>query len=100
MTKIENKVTTMKLSEDKMVTYANLVSTSISNFNMQNLVTVGQMRNLVKIGDIVDKAIAEESETFELDKDCLASIKQIVTDSKWPVIHRDIVEFVDYIESL
>lgn len=100
MVKIENKVTAIRLSEDKMVTYANLVNTSISNFNLQNLVTVGQMRSLVKAGEAADKAISEDLESFELDEEAFKVVKDIVTDSKWPLIHKDIVEFVDYIIAL
>lgn len=94
---IENKATTMLLTEDTPLTYAHLLAT-IVNKPVKEGVTIKDMKRdldlLDKLEDAVDKEVIEvtDEELKHLAKETEAFV--------WGTRHRDLVAFVEYIDSL
>lgn len=48
--------------------------------------------------DVLEENI--EVESFDLPSESIESIKKIVNKSVWPIRHKDLITFYDYINSL
>jgi hypothetical protein len=97
MKTIVNKQTEIKAPEDKMMSYFDLIKLII-NAPSQEGYNVEQMRQRLEILRVIDDAEGVTSVSFEL-KD-FNTLKDSVNKFKWAQIHKDIVAFTDYINSL
>ena len=94
MKTIENKTTLLKEWES-FLDYWKLMSVCI-NSPQKDWYTVEQMKKLLRITDILDKKDSKEF-SFE-DEDYKTLVSKIDNMKRW-AIHKDIVEFTDYIKS-
>jgi hypothetical protein len=95
MKTIQNKTTTILKSEDVMATYADLF-VILLNKPLQKMVTISDMRRDLKLLDLLEAA----GETIEVSDEDFKHLVELVKTSEWALKHLDILEFVDYIESL
>lgn len=94
---LENKTTTLKLSEDSNVKYSDLLNTVIDKPVREGL-SINDLRRDIKLLNVIKDAKDEKEMKFE-DED-FKHVVQAVNDSKWVVRHQDILDFVDYINSI
>ena len=98
MKTVENKQTEIKSGEgEKTMSYFDLIKLII-NVPSQEGYNVEQMRQRLTIWGVVDANIDASSVSFEV-KD-FNILKDSINKFKWAQIHKDIVEFIDYINSL
>lgn len=96
---IENKETSIKLSEDKNVQYADLIA-AVINKPVKESMSLNDMRRDLKILDLAEKAAKGEVEGITLDDAELSYLKEQVKSSQWAVRHLDILDFADYIDTI
>ncbi len=92
---IENKTTSIKLTEDTFVKYADLLSTIINKPVKEAIDLKSMRRDLEYL-----KKFEDAKETIELTDSEYDYIAAEVAKSQWAIKHLDILDFADYIESL
>ncbi len=63
----------------------------------QNGYDVSEMRKRIRVTDVIEKAGNGTLEFEDADFECL---RQCVKNMRWFVVHKEIIEFVDYISEL
>lgn len=98
MTKtIENKETSILLTDDVNLTYAHLLAT-IVNKPMKEGITIKEMKRDLELLDKLEAAKAGES--FEVTDEELKHLIKITLEFQWGMRHKDLVTFIEYVESL
>lgn len=97
MKTIENKETEIWLTPEVKLNYAHLLGYIVDK-PVKEGITINEMRRDMKILDVLEKAKNEKS--FELDKEHLDHIKSNLESYTWTMRHKDIITFIDYIESI
>ena len=92
MKTVENKKLTISGNIEK---YSDLILACLKN-PPQGGYDVTEMRKRIKAMDIIEKG-GETLEFEDADFDC---IKRCVNSMRWGSVHREIIEFVDYISGL
>lgn len=95
MKTVENKTTKIKVSEDKYLTYADLLSIVIDK-PIREGITLDEMRRDLRILDV----IKQETETLSFEDKDFEIVKEAVKSSKWAIRHEDLLEFASYISEL
>ena len=95
MITLENKATSIAKNEKEFATYADLI-VAILNKPLSKTIDIKSMRRDLKLLDIFDTA----GETVELTKPDFDYVASLIDESEWAIKHKDIVTFVDYIDSL
>ena len=93
MKKFENKTTEITNGEAKM-TYAELALLCIKNINVQKGVTLEEMRQGIKVMDILES----KPEVIELEDTDHSFLLQKIDAMQWAMYHKDIVAFCDAIK--
>jgi len=100
MVTVENRDTSIVVGGDgeeaKAVTYMDLIKVCIS-VQPEGGWDKDSMRKVIKIEDHIDKH--EGSEAVEFEDSYMSLIKTKVNAMKWAQKHKDLVTFVDYIDS-
>ena len=94
---IENKTTAIRLNEDKNANYADLL-VHLVNVPIKEGLTVSEMKRNLRVLDILE--VGKDAETLEFTKEDFKFLQKLVTNSRWGVSHKDIIEFVEYVEGL
>ncbi len=92
---ILNKKTQLLLSEDKCITYADLIGMQL-NKPLQAGITLKEMKRDLE----VLKKLDEAEEVITLTDEEFKYVANVVEHSQWAVRHLDIIEFADYIANL
>jgi hypothetical protein len=95
MKQLENKLTSIPLNETSNARYSDLLMLVI-NRPLKSGVTTQDMRRDFKI---LDKLEASK-DVIEFTDEELAYIKASLPNVQYPLKHRDVVDFEDYIESI
>lgn len=90
---IENKETTLGNDIEK-VTYVHLIKSCVNSVDPQKGVVISDMRHAIRILDAI------ESKKIEVEENDFAFLKTKVNEMKWAIIHKDVLEFNDYINNL
>jgi len=97
MTKIENKETSLFLTEDVKVKYSDLLA-AIINTPVKQGISLKEMReDLALLDKVENMKLASVGEFSDED---IAKIKTLTENHLWGVRHADFITFADYIESL
>lgn len=99
MYKLVNKVTTLPTTKDnpvKVVTYKDLIKAVLNTVTKE--LVVDEMRIRIKILDKVSDL--EDNAEFELTTEEMTTLRNILTNFPWALVHADIVAFCDYINDL
>jgi len=97
MKTIENKETSLLLTEDTKVKYSDLIMTVLSG-PVKEGITIPEMRRDLKLYGIAENAKVGDS--MEFTEDEIKHIISLVNAQKWAVKHIDILEFADYVENV
>ena len=92
---LENRFTSIPITEGKNAKYSDLIALSI-NRPLERGVTTKEMRRDFKILDKVE--VAEH--LIELEDDEFNYVKSLIPAITYPLKHRDLVLFEDYINSI
>lgn len=92
MKTVENKNLKIPGDVDK---YSGLIMVCMRN-PPQGGYDVEEMRKRIKVMDVLDKG----EETLEFEDADFECVKQCVKSMRWASIHKEILEFVDYISGL
>ena len=95
--KFENRNTELRLVENEDANYAKLLLFFYRQASPEGL-SLGQMKKDMELMDVLEENI--EVESFDLPSESIESIKKIVNKSVWPIRHKDLITFYDYINSL
>ena len=95
--KFVNKTTELKLVENEYANYAKLLLFLYKQISSEGL-TLAQIKTDIKTMDALEANI--EAPEIELPDESKDSIKKMVAKSIWPIRHKDLVEFYDYVDSL
>ena len=111
MKEIANTITTIKLTENNNVSYADLLMSCV-NRPVREGVDLKTMRRDLRIMGIIEDAILETKEQEKLpeskrevvlmnfeDED-FKVIAKLVEESQWVILHKDILTFADLIINL
>ena len=93
MKKFENKKTEI-INGESIMSYAQLANLCIKNVNPQKGLTLEEMRQGIKIMDILEK----EPENIELEDSDHVFLLQKVNTMPWATYHKDIVAFADAVK--
>ena len=100
MKTIENKVTEIisgTPDQPKMMTYVDLCKLIINQPSQEGF-TVEQIRQRLTIFGVL--TVTENPEKVEIEVKDFTALKEVINKFKWAQVHKDIVAFVDYINSL
>lgn len=89
-----NKLTSIYKSEKEFLSYFDLISENLGKAPTSGL-TIIEMK---KVLDLLDKLKANEE--VEIGEQEYQYLLNVITSTKWTVIHKDLVEFYDYLNSL
>ena len=92
MKKLENKTTSIKISEDKFLKYSDLLGTVINKPVREGL-SVKELKRDIAILNIAEDA----TDIMEFSDEQYSYIKEEVENSKWTLRHQDIIDFVEYV---
>jgi hypothetical protein len=81
--------------EIKELSYLNIMRACINEPARDGL-SVDEMRKRIRVLDKLTDGIVE----LELEDDDFNTLKDIVNKKRWPMPHKNIIEFVDYINSI
>ena len=93
MKKFENKKTEI-LDGETMMSYAQLANLCVKNINPQKGLTLEEMRQGIKIMDI----LLSEPEIIDLEDSDYEFLLQKVNTMPWAMYHKDIVAFADEVK--
>jgi len=93
MKKFENKKTEITNGESTM-SYAQLAGVCIKNINPQKGLTLEEMRQGIKVMDILEK----EPESIELEDADYNFLLQKVNTMPWAMYHKDVIAFADAVK--
>lgn len=102
MKTIQNKKTSLfhKLDESTREpvasSYSDLLQLTINHPSSQGGFSLSDIRARLKILDVLIAA----TDTITLNDSDFALIKQVFESHKWPAVHKDIIEFSDYLNTL
>jgi hypothetical protein len=101
MKTITNKTTEIVFSEQDLtkMTYFDLIKL-IVNQPTPGGFDVEQMRQRLNLWGIFDTALLNKADTVELALKDFPAVKELVSNFRWKVAHKDAIDFVDYINSL
>lgn len=100
MAKVDNKFTPFfKNADGSPIGYISVIRNILGHDNGKTM-NIDQIRERFKLIERFEKAIEKKEESISLSKDELALVKRLVLSNQWPIVHKDIIEFVDYVESL
>ena len=94
MKKIKNKKTTIQ-GENGVLNYAELAKLCV-NQPKQGGYTVTDMQQRLRILDKLDK----KGDVIEIEDADFEVLKPLVKNMKWAIIHKDLVDFVNYLTNL
>lgn len=96
MKRIELKETTIKKDEKENITYKDLLNMCV-NKPPQGF-TVEEMRKRLRLVDVLSKAEL----VVDMEDADYTHMKKLVSDmdGSWAIAHKDIIDFVDYINSI
>jgi hypothetical protein len=97
MKTVTNKQTEIRGQEDKMMSYIDLIKLIINSPSQEGY-NVEQMRQRLEILKVLEDGTGVTSISFELKE--FNVLKESVNKFKWAQIHKDIVAFIDYLNSL
>jgi hypothetical protein len=99
MSKLTNKITTIKKSSDseEKLDYSFFIIQCI-NVPPKEGYTVEDMKKRIKISEIAENTKLEEE--FDFKAEDLIILKKCVNEMRWAVAHKDIVAFSDDVEKL
>ncbi len=92
--KVENKITDLAKSPTEKLRYSDL-AIQILNIIRKPMTTI-EMRDAIKELELLEQA----GEEFELSDSQFELIKSSIPNVKFPFIHKDYLDFEDYINSL
>ncbi len=92
MKKVENRK--LKIPGD-VEKYSDLIKVCINRPSKDGC-DISEMRKRIKVIDVIEKG-GKSLEFEDADFECL---KQCVKNMRWFVVHKEIIEFVDYISEL
>ena len=95
--KFKNVETKLQLVENEYANYAKLLLFLYRQVSSEGL-TLAQIKTDMKTMDILEENI--NTTEFDLPDESKESIKKIVNKSVWPIRHKDLVAFSEYIDSL
>ena len=87
---IENKLTSIPLTEEKNASYSDLIALLV-NKPLEGGVSLQDMRRDFKILDKLDA----NTQTLEFTDDEISYIKGLVSSAKFPIRHKDLILFED-----
>ena len=96
MKQIENKITEISQNENAL-RYADLLKI-IVNFPEEKGFSAADLRMRIKIVDILETE--KEADVLNLEDAQFEYVKSLVKVFRWAMLHKDIVSFIDYIESV
>lgn len=97
MAKIKNKQMNLLKEDGSKIDYAFLISILV-NVPTKEGVTVKEMKRDISILTKFEKV--EVDAEVEVNEEELARIASIAEKHKWPQVHVDLIEFVDYLTEL
>lgn len=92
---IQNTVTSIKLDAEKFIRYSDLLF-GLLNKPVESGYTTSDMRRDFKIMDKLEIA----TDSIDLEDSEFSYIKSLIPGAKYPIRHRDLVVFEEYILSL
>lgn len=95
--KLKNVKTELKLVKDEYANYAQLLLFLYNQVSSEGL-SLAQIKTDLKVMTSLEDNLNEDE--IEMPDECKESIKKIVAKSIWPIRHKDLVAFSDYIENL
>lgn len=99
--KLENKQTTIRITNDEDVKYLNylsILSGVIGKQAVDTAWTLDELKVRLSVIDLINSNI--DSEFIEVTDEQKELIKNEVSNARWVIAHADIVEFVEYLMSL
>lgn len=92
MKTIENKNSNIP---GDLKTYSDLIMFCVKN-PPQGGFDIADMRKRMKVMDVIEKG----GESLEFEDAEFECVKQCVKNMRWPFLHKEVMEFVDYISAL
>jgi len=97
MSTLKNKETSIKKSEDEMLSYAFLIEQCIS-VTPEKGFSVSEMKKRLSIHEVITNT--KVNSEFKFKAENTMTIKDCVKTMQWGVMHKDIVEFAEAIAEL
>lgn len=95
MKTILNKETRIPKTENETMRYSDLLSFCVQSPS-QNGYSVQDMRQRIKLLDLIEDA----SNEIQIEDTDFIKLKELANAMIWGWVHKDIVDFIDYINSL
>ncbi len=95
MKTLKNVTTELKKTETELTTYADLVR-SVNNFTPEG----GFNKNTMKLSLKIDEKLEQANGKIELEDAEADYLKGIVSKYPWAIKHKDVLAFVEAVESM
>lgn len=96
MKTIENKKTSILIAENKTASYADLIKLIINNPGREGF----DLKAIKQRLEIISNIETAKDDKIEIENANIELIKKLVDEYKWATIHKEIVEFIEYIKSI
>jgi len=96
-TKLINKETKIKVDQEKFADYAFLISQCLSIPPKEGFDAMTMKKRLSVLSALENLEVDQE---IELKAEEVLTVKQCVREMKWSVLHKDISDMCDVVESL
>jgi hypothetical protein len=95
MITLENRVTTIPKNEKDFASYADMLS-AVLNKPLSKTIDIKSMRRDLRLLDTLEESTTQ----INLEIDDFKYLASLIDQSEWAIKHKDILAFVDYIDSV